>query len=164
MQIGKVLKPQGIKGEIKVLPLSNPDFFKEIEYVSINGTQAKIESASIREDGVYLKLDIIRDRNDAEEYRDAILSVEREALPDLEDGQFFYEDLIGCEVFFEDGERVGEIINIENYGSKDIFEIHHGFSNTLCPFVEDVFTNIDTKTKKIIANRKKYLEVTDYED
>ena len=164
VELGRVLKPQGIKGELKVEPLSNPEFFKDISLVEINGQEANIESASIRADGVYLKLDIIHDRTEAEKYRDAVITVEREALPDLEEGQFFYEDLIGCQVYFESGEFVGEIVDIENYGNADLFAIHKDFSTVLCPYIDGVFTSIDTHAKKIIANEKRYREVTDYED
>lgn len=164
LQIGKVLKPQGIKGELKVQPLSSPEFFKEIPQVFIAGKTARIEYVHIRNDGVYLKLDLINDRNEAEEYRDKIIYAERDALPELKKNQYFYDDLIGCDVVFEDGEGVGELVDIQNYGTADIFEIKRGYTAILVPFVEGVFENIDTVNKKIVANRKRYLEVTDYED
>ena len=164
IELGRVLRPQGIKGEIKVEPLSNPEFFKAIELVEINGKEANIESASVRDGAVFLKLDIIGDRNAAENYRDAIITAEKEALPDLADGQFYYDDLIGCRVFFETGEFVGEIVDIQNYGNADLFEIHKDYGSILCPYVDGVFVSIDIKAKKIIANEKRYKEVTDYED
>ena len=76
IELGRVLRPQGIKGEIKVEPLSNPEFFKAIELVEINGKEANIESASVRDGAVFLKLDIIGDRNAAENYRGAIITAE----------------------------------------------------------------------------------------
>ena len=164
IELGRVLRPQGIKGEIKVEPLSNPEFFKAIELIEINGKEANIQSVSIRDGVVYLKLDIICDRNAAENYRGAIITAEKEALPDLEEGQFYYDDLIGCQVYLDTGEFVGEIVDIQNYGNADLFEIHKDYSSILCPYVDGVFTSIDTKAKKIIANAKRYKEVTDYED
>ncbi len=164
IQLGKVIKPQGIKGELKVLPLTSADFFKSIELVKINGTECKIQSASVREGFVYLKLDICDDRNKAETLRDAVITAPKEALPDLAEGQFYYDDLIGCQVYLDNGEFVGEVTDIENYGNADIFDITKDFSTTLCPYIKDVFTSIDIHSKKIIANTKRYKEVTEYED
>lgn len=164
IQLGKILKPQGIKGELKVFPMSNPEFFKKVSFVKINGQELKIERVSIRDDGVYLKLDKINNRNEAECYRDKIILVDREILPELNKGQYFYDDLIGCEIVFADGEKVGEIVDIENYGTADIFEIKQGFGTILVPFVDGLFDSIDTKSKQITVNRKRFLEVTDYED
>ncbi len=162
--LGKILKPQGIKGEVKVLPLSNPDFFKKISLVTINNKEASIESASVRDGFVYIKFDCINDRNTAESYRDAEICAEKDALPDLENGQFYYDDLIGCQVYYPNGELIGEIIDIQNYGNADIFEIHKGFSNILCPYIDGVFTEIDTKKKRIVVDEKRYREVTEYDE
>lgn len=164
IELGKILKPQGIKGELKVLPLSLPDYLKSVELVEVNGREANILSCSIREGYVYIKLDICNDRDTAETLRDCVISAEKESLPDLAEGQYFYDDLIGCNVYFEDGEFVGEIVDIENYGSADIFVIKNGLNLINCPYVNNVFKSFDTKQKRIIANRKDFNEVTNYED
>ena len=164
IELGKILKPQGIKGELKVLPLSLPDYLKSVELVEVNGREANILSCSIREGYAYIKLDICKDRDTAETLRDCIISAEKESLPDLAEGQYFYDDLIGCNVYFEDGEFVGEIVDIENYGSADIFVIKNGLNLINCPYVNNVFKSFDTKQKRIIANRKDFNEVTNYED
>lgn len=164
IEIGKILKPQGIKGELKVLPLSEPEYLKSVELVKVGGRQAKILSCSLREGYAFIMLDICKNRDDAEGLRDFIIEVEKDVLPDLEEGQYFYEDLIGCEVYFEDGEKLGEILDIVNYGASDVFEIKDGYGSVDCPFVDGVFVEIDVKKKKIIANRKRFDEVTKYED
>lgn len=164
IELGKILKPQGIKGELKVLPLSLPDYLKSVELVDVNGREAKILSCSIREGYAYVKLDICKDRDTAEILRDCIISADKESLPDLAEGQYFYEDLIGCNVYFEDGEFVGEIVDIENYGSADIFVIKNGLKLINCPYVNNVFKSFDIKQKRIVANRKDFDEVTNYED
>lgn len=164
IEIGKILKPQGIKGELKVLPLSDAEFFKSIKLIKINGTESKIQSVSIRDGFVFLKIDACNDRDTAENLRDTIITSEKSDLPDLKEGQYFYEDLIGCHVYLSNGEYAGEIIDIENYGNADIFNIHKDFNTILCPYIKGIFIEIDIQNKKITADEKKYKEVTDYED
>ena len=164
VELGKILKPQGIKGELKVQPLSNPDYLKSIQDVTLNGQPVKIEKCSIREGYAYIMLNICKDRNTAETLRDAIISVDKESLPDLDEGQYFYEDLIGCQIYDEANNLIGEILDIENYGSADIFVIKQGFTTIDCPFVDGVFKAIDTKQKKVIVDKQKFTEVTDYEN
>ncbi len=164
IELGKILKPQGIKGELKVLPISLPEYLKSVELVEVDGKEAKILSCSLRDGFAYVMLDICKDRDTAETLRDKIIKADKDDLPDLADGQFFYEDLIGCKVYFEDGEFVGEIVDIENYGSADIFVIKNGLNIINCPYVGEVFKDIDTKLKRITANKKDFEGVTKYED
>ena len=65
----------------------------------------------------------IDNRTAAEKLRGTTLSVSRNDLPPLEDGEFYHSDLIGLAVVTDSGERVGEVCAIENFGATDIVEI-----------------------------------------
>ena len=65
----------------------------------------------------------IADRTAAEALRGTVLTVPREALPPLEEGEFYHADLIGLPVVTDDGEAIGTTTNIMNYGATDIVEI-----------------------------------------
>ena len=62
-------------------------------------------------------------RNEAEALRGTTLSVSREALPALEDGEFYHADLIGLAVVTQTGDPVGKVVAVENFGATDIVEI-----------------------------------------
>lgn len=164
IEIGKVLKPQGIKGEIKVLPLSKPDFLAEAHDIAINGMASKVEHCSLRDGYAYLMISTCHDRDTAESLRDYIITANTDDLSELDDEQYFFDDLIDCEVYDENNTYLGKVIEVENYGSTDILTIHEGFSNTSCPFLRDVFVSVDTVSKKITVDSQRYREVTDYED
>ncbi len=164
VELGKVLKPQGIKGELKVLPISLPEYLNSVRDIKIGGRPAKIVKCSLREGYAYIMIDICQDRNTAETMRELIITADKQSLQELKEGQFFYDDLIDCKVYFEDGELVGEIIDIESYGSADIFVIKQGFRQIDCPYVDGVFTEFNIELKRITACKKRFLEVTDYED
>ena len=164
IELGKVLKPQGIKGELKVLPLSKAEFLRPDIEVVVAGKTARITACSIREGYAYVSLDISQDRNAAEELRDAIISMPDGADVSLDNGEYLFADLVDCEVYTTDGEYVGKVVEVENYGATDILTIHRDFASIACPFLRTVFLSVDTRAKKIVVDKAKFNEVTDYED
>lgn len=80
----------------------------------------------VREDGkggAIARLAESTSRADAEKLRGTVLTVPREALPPLSDGEFYHTDLIGLPVVTDAGEAVGIVAAIENFGATDLMEI-----------------------------------------
>jgi 16S rRNA processing protein RimM len=80
----------------------------------------------IRDDGkggAVARLAQSTSRADAEKLRGTVLTVPREALPPLEEGEFYHADLLGLPVVTDAGEAVGTVAAIENFGATDIIEI-----------------------------------------
>lgn len=80
----------------------------------------------VREDGkggAIARLAESTSRADAERLRGTVLSVPREALPPLGEGEFYHADLIGLPVVTDTGEAVGTVMAIENFGATDLVEI-----------------------------------------
>ena len=65
----------------------------------------------------------IDDRNAAEALRGTALTVSREALPPLAEGEYYFADLIGLAAVSDEGEPLGTVVNVENYGAGDVVEI-----------------------------------------
>lgn len=82
--------------------------------------------ASIRDDGKgggVARFAEVADRNAAEALRGTVLTVARDALPPLEEGEFYHSDLLGLPVVTEAGDPVGMVVAVENFGATDIVEI-----------------------------------------
>ena len=62
-------------------------------------------------------------RNDAEKLRGTVLTVPRDALPALEDGEYYHTDLIGLAAVSDAGDALGRVVAVMNYGAGDIVEI-----------------------------------------
>jgi len=80
----------------------------------------------VREDGkggAIARLAESKSRADAEKLRGTVLTVPREALPPLGEGEFYHADLIGLPVVTDAGETVGQVCAIENFGATDLVEI-----------------------------------------
>jgi 16S rRNA processing protein RimM len=77
----------------------------------------------------------ISDRNAAEALRGALISVGREALPPLEEDEYYHADLIGLRCAGQDGEPLGTVVAVENFGAGDLLEVERpGGRRHLVPF------------------------------
>jgi len=164
IELGKVLKPQGIKGELKVLPLSKPELLQTASEVSVGGNLVRVMSCKIRDGYAYMFLENCRDRNRAEELRDAIIYLPTNTEVSLEENEYFFDDLIDCEVYDSDKKYLGRVVLVENYGATDIITIHKDLFNIACPFLKEVFLSVDTLNKRIVVDAQKFGEVTNYDE
>lgn len=90
------------------------------------GTSGTLTLKKIRSDnkgGAVARFAEATTRAQAERLRGTVLSVTREALPGLEEGEYYHTDLIGLAAVTDAGESIGRVIAVENYGATDIIEI-----------------------------------------
>ena len=161
--IGEVLKPQGIRGELKVKTYTDsPEDVKAFGTVYIDGTAYKILSFRVGADGAaYMGLRGIPDRNAAELFRGKKLEGERSDAPDLEEGQYYIVDIIGLSCETEEGEFLGTVKDINNLSS-DIYTIEKAGENILFPAIKGVVIKVDIENKKLIVNKARFDEVAVY--
>ncbi|MBR2448868.1 MAG: 16S rRNA processing protein RimM [Clostridia bacterium] len=165
LKIGLIVKPQGIKGEVKIQPLTDDiNRFKNLKEVLIDGKIHRVLSSVIGGNTVFLSLSEIPDRNVAETYRGKFLCVTRENALPLEEGRYFIVDIIGCELYTDDGEKVGEITDVFS-ARTDIFTVKCVDGRVMrFPFLNDTVKKVDVVNKKITVNKKRLAEVSCYED
>lgn len=158
--IGKIVKAQGIKGEVKVYPLGDLSFFENLKEVYLNNSQIKsqISSTRINQKMAFIKFNHINNRNDAEAMVGTELYLDREDF-ELEDDEYLVDDLLGMKVMLDNGQDMGEIVEINNYGSADIFVINGKFGKWQFPFVEGVATEINKSSNIMILSKKRFDEV-----
>ena len=117
--IAEVLKPQGIRGELKIKTFTDfPEDVKAFKMVYIDDIAYKILSFRVGTDGAaYIGLRGIPDRNAAELFRGKLLKGDRDDAPALNDGQYYIVDIIGLSCETEDGEVLGIVKDISNFHS-----------------------------------------------
>ncbi len=107
LMIGQVIKPQGVRGEIKVLPLTDdPERFLDLARVFLDETGGEalaVRAARTREGYAYLCLAGVEDRDAAEALRGRELFVPRAEAAPLPEGRYYIADLIGMQVVDEAG-------------------------------------------------------------
>lgn len=157
--IGEVLKPQGIRGEVKIKPLlDDVSGFRSVKNVQIGGTEYKVLSARADAQAAYLALSGVADRNAAELLRGKEILADRAELPALEEGRYYIVDVIGCEVVTETGKRLGEIADILP-AHTDVYVLRNGEKESLFPAAEGVIEHVDVENKRIVVNEKRIGEV-----
>jgi 16S rRNA processing protein RimM len=160
LEIGEVLKPQGIRGELKVKTFTDaPEDVKKFGTVYIDGVAYKILSFRVGPDGAaYMGLRGIPDRNAAELFRGKKLEGDREDAPELEEGRFYIVDVIGLSCESEDGEFLGTVTDISNLSS-DIYTIEKAGKKILFPAVKGVVKKVDIQNKKLIVDKSVFEQI-----
>lgn len=158
IEIAKILKPQGIKGEVKALPLTNVlAVFKSLKNAVVGEKEMEIEKVSLRQGFLYIKFKNIDTRNDAETLRNFMIKIDRTLIEESKgDDEFLIDDLIGMVLYDKQGNLVGQIMEIVNYGSCDIFIIEKEGRSYQAPYVDDVFIK---EGDKLVVDGEKLKEI-----
>jgi 16S rRNA processing protein RimM len=161
--IGEVLKPQGIRGELKIKTFTDyPEDVKAFKTVYIDDTPYKILSFRVGNDGAaYLGLRGIPDRNAAELFRGKKVEGEREDAPELAEGQYYIVDIIGLSCETEEGEVLGKVTHIANLSS-DVYTIEKAGKSILFPAVKGVVKKVDLENGKLVVDKKIFDEIAVY--
>lgn len=156
VEIGRVAKPWGVKGEVKVrLSTDVPDRFNELKGVYIHDGDEKIayfriEHVKHLKEAVALKLDGVDSPDSAELLRGFEVSVPESERAVLGEGEFFIYELIGLEVVDRDGELLGELTKVYQGSAQDIFEVATPEGARLVPVVSEYVSEIDPEQGRIV--------------
>ena len=161
--IGEILKPQGIRGELKVKTFTDfPEDVKEFGTVYIDDKPYKILSFRVGTDGAaYLGLRGIPDRKAAELFRGKKVEGNREDAPPLEEGRHYIVDILGLSCETEEGEFLGTVKHIANLSS-DVYTLEKGGKEILFPSVNGVIVKVNIENGKIVVNKAKFDQIAVY--
>ena len=160
LTIATVLKPQGIRGEIKVKALTDSaEDLKSFKRVLLDGEEYSVLSVRAQGDIAYLTLKGIADRNAAELLRGKDITVNREDAPELPEGRYYIVDLIGCRVENERGDFLGEVTGVTP-ARTDIYTLSKDGKEITFAAADGVIKDIDVDNGKITVNGKRFKEVS----
>ena len=153
--VGKIVKPQGIKGEVKILPLVDiPAIFNGKHKLYLNKKEAELLKCTYRLGFAYATFKEIPDRNTAELYRNVEVYIDKEEFYKIPSNSVLIDDLIGEQIFDENGEYVGQIQGVDNFGFDDVIIIKDGDERVYqLPFVKAIFKKTDDG---FVVDRKEY--------
>lgn len=156
LEIGQIVNTFGIKGEVKVTPFTDDiTRFDDLEKVYVKNKkqseQYKVENTRYHKNMVLLKLEGINNPEDAEMLRNAFLEIDREDAIPLEEGTYFIADLIGLDVYTDEGKLLGKVDDIYNTGANDIYVIKDGLGKQiLLPGIKEVIKEVILDEKIIV--------------
>lgn len=152
-KVGQIVNTHGIKGEVKVIPLTDDvSNFKRYGKVLVGGKEWKdILGVKFQKDRVILKLDGIETMNDAETYKQKYLEVLRSDEPELPDDTYYVVDLVGCSVYDTEGKDLGKIYDVIQTKNNDVYWIEKP-KQLLIPVLPDIVLDVNIDEKKIIIS------------
>jgi 16S rRNA processing protein RimM len=150
--IGKVVKPHGIKGELKFFLYNKDSNLLSVNvniWFKINNSFKSFDLLNLKGLGKIFRLDSVNNRNDAESLRDKEFFVLRDDLPVLDDGNFYLNDIINFKLF-NVKEEIGLILDVLLLPSANYILVNYNNREILIPVLEKYIKFFDFDEKIVI--------------
>ncbi|MGI6084914.1 MAG: ribosome maturation factor RimM [Acetivibrionales bacterium] len=154
LAVGKVVNTHGIKGELKVMPItSDLSRFDYLLFVTANYEgiykEFRVTKCRIHKGFVLMNLKGIDTMDDAEKLKGQELLVHRKHAKKLEEDEFFICDIIGMDVY-EDDRFLGKLTDVLETGSNDVYIVtDENKKEILIPALISVVINVDIEGKRM---------------
>lgn len=161
-RVGVIANTHGIRGEVKIFPTTDDvkrfDYLKEA-YIAAGKEKIKVEVSSVRyfKNLVIVKFKGIDNINDIERYKGKDLLVTRENALPLEEGEYYLADIIGANVYTEDGNLFGSLEDVIETGANLVYSVQHEGKEVLLPVIDDCVKEVNVEEKKVIVHIMKGL-------
>ena len=157
LKVGKIVNTHSLKGEVKVISSTDFEeqrFEKGSELLITRGNQVikevVVESYRTHKNNLLVKFVGIDTIEEAEKLKNLQIKIDSENIGELEENEFYFHEIIGCQVFDENDRNLGEIIDILTPGANDVWVIKgEEGKEILIPYIEDVVKQIDIINKKV---------------
>lgn len=151
--VGKLGGPHGVRGWIKVLSHTDPReniFSYTPWYLKVGKEWQEVEllDGKPQGKGFIAKLADINNPEQARALMNCQISIFEDQLPELEEGEFYWRDLIGLEVLNQDGVSFGTVKGLIETGANDVLKVV-GDRERLLPYIDQVILKVDVKAGRI---------------
>lgn len=161
LEVGTIVNTQGIKGEVRVMSQTDSpeERYKKGSKLTVfvKGKEpVELTVASHRKHKSFdlLSFEGYPSINDVEDFRDGVLMVPKTELTALNEQEYYYYEIIGLDVYEENGEKLGQVKEILSPGANDVWVVQRkGKPDVLIPFISSVVKKID------LADQKVYVEI-----
>lgn len=154
--VGKISSTHGIRGFLKLFSYSgNIESLQCSRTVYLKGKDSVVrefplKSVSAHAGGFIFALDGFTDINQVQQFVGSEICLQRSGLPELEEGEYYWRDLIGLTVVTDQGVILGPVADIFETGSNDVYVVQGSDKEFLIPAIADVIAEIDVPGKKIV--------------
>jgi len=159
LAVGQIVRPHGVRGELRVKVLTDyPERLGQHAYFYVTppgrpeaAQRYPVEDMRWHRRTLLLKLGGCDDRNAAEELRDMLVQIPIEEAVPLEEGEYYHFQLIGMHVETEGGKQLGQVAEVLETGTHDVYLVRGRGGEVLLPAVEDVVLELDLEQKRMIV-------------
>ncbi|MGT2907269.1 ribosome maturation factor RimM [Streptococcus dentiloxodontae] len=155
--VGKIVNTQGLQGELRVLSVTDfteERFKKKSKLALFDDNDKFVREVEIASHRKHKNFDIIKFKgfyhiNEVEKYKGCSLKVAEDNLTDLDEGEFYYHEIIGLDVY-ENNILIGQVKEILQPGANDVWVVQRkGKRDLLLPYIPSVVLNVDAASKRI---------------
>lgn len=166
MYIGRISGTFGVKGAVKVLPLTDfPERFLNTDVVYAvdekkgeliknkftDSVEFRIMNSELSNGIVKLVFEGYQDISDSVKLKGLLLGVDEKNRVQLPPGMHYFYEMIGCKVY-DKNEYAGEVTGVDNYGSSDLLVVKNGNKSFFIPLLKEFVKKIDVGAKRIDAD------------
>ena len=154
LEIGKIVNTHGLLGEVKLTPWCDDlAIFDSLKFLcDENENRLVVKSVRLHKDFVMLKFEGYDDISKAEELKNKVLFVPREALGELPEGVYYIADILGLDVYDDKGSHLGTIYDFIETGSNNVYIVRRSQGeDILLPAIDDVIKLVDIENRKMIV-------------
>ena len=154
--VGAIASPHGVHGQFKVkLFAERVDALVCYGPLQIDdGRSLILEIESVKRNGlVIVSAEGIESRELAEALRGMLLSIPRASLPDLSEDEVYHVDILGADAFHEDGNHIGIVVALYDFGAGEIIEVKPTKGNSvMLPFSGEFVVSVDIKNRRVVLS------------
>lgn len=168
--IGEITRPQGVRGEVKVRPITcDQERFRGLQSVFIQDDQGRFAPVAVRvnrlaKDAVFLNVQGVDDRDAAEKLRGQMLYVDRAHAVRLGEDENFICDLVGLRGVDSEGGELGTLREVLQPGGNDVYVFAGARGQTLVPALKSVVVKVDLEAGKMLLDARRLREVAVFDE
>jgi 16S rRNA processing protein RimM len=158
--VGKLVNTHGLRGEVRVISTTDfPDerFRTGSELYLFHPSLPQPLKLTVASRRSHKGFEIISFKgypsiNDVEKFKGGELKIPEEALMELGEDEYYIHQLVGCEVFTEEGEELGKIVDVLQPGANDVWVVKGKRGEILLPFIDDCIKEVDVENKRVVCH------------
>ncbi|MCK4842672.1 MAG: ribosome maturation factor RimM [Methylococcales bacterium] len=158
LNVGEISGVFGIKGWVKVYSLTDPreNILSYSPWILKKGSETKeVKLLNGKQQGksIVASIEGVSDRNIAESYTGWEILIKKDQLPEPEEGEYYWADLVGLSVETEQGVNLGQVDHLIETGANDVLVVKDDKQERLIPFLlEQVVKKIDLGSSQMIVD------------
>ncbi|MGE4353088.1 MAG: ribosome maturation factor RimM [Oscillospiraceae bacterium] len=151
LEAGRIVNTHGVHGEVKIQPWTDsPEFFQNLDCLYIDGEAVHVKKNRVHKGAVIAELDGVCDINAAMRLKGKTVFMDRFDA-NLPEGNFFIQDIIGADVFDQNGKKIGNLKEVLDLPGSAVYVVR-GEREILIPAVPAFILNTDVENGTITVN------------
>jgi 16S rRNA processing protein RimM len=155
--VGRVSRPHGVKGEVRIECFNpeDPSFFFRYQKIFIQGEKGSPQlyrplAVRPHKHGIVAQLEGIQNKDEAERLKGKLVLIDPAELPTLNENEYYWYEILGMRVVTELGGEVGKITDIVQTRSNDVYVVSKGRKEILIPAIKEVIIAIEKGSRTMI--------------